>query len=210
MTIYFVRHGKDDDKYRGGWSNLGLLDEGKNQARLLAEHLHENREKYSIDALISSDLRRTAETAQEIGKKLGMPVQFSEEWREMNNGELAGMLNSEALEKYPGLFFNTLEMDEQYPGGESPREFLGRIRKAYEKLCKEIENGKIGPDVMVVTHGGVINIIHCIANGIEWTNKCDGLCKTSNTGIHIIEHGAEGWKLVMSNNTEHLKCLYNV
>jgi len=28
MAIYLVRHGSDDDKYRGGWSNLGLTEEG--------------------------------------------------------------------------------------------------------------------------------------------------------------------------------------
>lgn len=30
MIIYLVRHGKDDDNYRSGWSNLGLVEEGIN------------------------------------------------------------------------------------------------------------------------------------------------------------------------------------
>lgn len=28
MKIYFVRHGKDDENFRGGWSNLDLIDAG--------------------------------------------------------------------------------------------------------------------------------------------------------------------------------------
>lgn len=204
MVIYLIRHGKDDDSYRGGWSDLGLVEEGINQSKLLAEHLYKNKEKYNIDTLISSDLRRTVETVKGIEEKLGIPAQFSSEWRETNNGLLAGMLNSEALEKYPGLFFSSLRMDEQYPGGESPLEFYNRIKDSYNNLCNRIINGEIGPNVMLVTHSGVINIIYHIVNGLEWSNKSGPLCKFTNTGMHIIEHTSEGWKVSVSNNVEHL------
>ena len=36
MTCYLVRHGKDDDTVRGGWSEQPLSDEGKAQAEALA------------------------------------------------------------------------------------------------------------------------------------------------------------------------------
>lgn len=205
MIIYLVRHGKDDDNYRGGWSDLGLLEEGVNQSKLLAEYLHNNKERYKIDTLISSDLRRAVETSNEISAKLNIPVRFLSEWRESNNGILAGMLNTEALQKYPGLFFNTLRMDEQYPNGESPIEFYIRIKEAFQKLCNEILNGEIGPNVMLVTHGGVINILYHIINGLEWTNKCVPLCKLSNTGIHTIENISGSWKVTESDSLKHLK-----
>lgn len=182
MIIYLIRHGKDNDNYRGGWSDLGLVEEGINQSKLLGKYLYKNKEKYKIDTLISSDLRRAIETTQEIDKKLNISAKFSSEWRENNNGILSGMLNSEALEKYPNLFFNTLRMDEQYPGGESPVEFYNRIKESYNKLCNRILNGEIGPNVMLVTHGGVINIIYHIVKGIKWTNKCSPLCKLTTTG----------------------------
>lgn len=205
MIIYLIRHGMDDENYRGGWSNLGLVEEGVNQSKLLAGYLYENKEKYNITTLISSDLRRAVETTKEIGEKLNVSTKFSSEWREINNGVLAGMLNTEALQKFPGLFFNTLRMDEQYPNGESPIEFYNRIKEAWHKLCNRIINSEIGPNVMLVTHGGVINIIYYIINGIEWTNKCASLCKLTTTGMHIIEYGTDGWKITKSNNIEHLK-----
>ncbi|WP_346916614.1 histidine phosphatase family protein [Clostridium sp.] len=34
-----VRHGMDNDNYRGGWSDLGLIEEGIEQAKLLAKYL---------------------------------------------------------------------------------------------------------------------------------------------------------------------------
>lgn len=205
MIIYLVRHGKDDDNYRGGWSNLGLVEEGVNQSRILAEYLYKNKENYNIDTLISSDLRRAVETINEISLKLNIPVKFRSEWRENNNGILAGMLNTEALQKYPGLFFNALQMDERYPSGESPIEFYNRIKNAYQTLCDEMINGEIGPNVMLVTHGGVINIIYYIINGLKWSNKCATLCELSSTGIHTVEYISGSWNITDSNNIEHLQ-----
>jgi broad specificity phosphatase PhoE len=204
VVIYLVRHGKDYEDYRGGWSNLGLIQDGINQSKKLAEHLYDNKDKYNINTLISSDLKRTVETVNEISLKFNMPVKFCKDWREINNGVLAGMLNTEALEKYPGLYFNTLQMDEQYPSGESPLEFYCRIKNVYKKLCDKIINGEIGPNVVLVTHGGVIEIIYYIINGLEWTNKSDKLSKTSNTGIHKIEYISGKWNIIDSNNVEHL------
>lgn len=204
MIIYLVRHGKDYEEYRGGWSNLGLIEEGINQSKKLAEHLYNNKDKYNINTLISSDLKRTVETVNEISLKFNMPVKFCEEWREINNGMLAGMLNTEAVEKYPDLYFNTLQMDEPYPGGESPLEFYSRIKNAYKKLCNKMINGEIGPNVVLVTHGGVIEVIYYIISDLEWTNKSEKLSKTSNTGIHKIEYISGNWKILDSNNIEHL------
>lgn len=204
MIIYLVRHGKDDDNYRGGWSNRGLIQEGIDQSKKLAEYLYANKDNYSINTLISSDLTRTVETANEISSKLNMPVNLDKEWRETNNGLLSGMLNTEALEKYPNLFFNTLKMDEPYPDGESPIEFYYRIKNAYTKLCEDIITGKIGPNVMLVTHSGVINIVYHIINGLEWTNKSPKLCNISNTSIHTIEYTLQKWKIINSNNIDHL------
>lgn len=207
MVIYLVRHGKDDENYRGGWSNLGLIEEGINQSKKLSDHLYKNKDKYNINTLISSDLRRTVETINEISVKFNMPVKLCEEWREINNGILAGMLNTEALQKYPGLYFNTLQMNERYPCGESPIEFYYRIKNAYKKLCDEMINGEIGPNVMLVTHGGVIEVIYYIISDLDWTNKSVKLCKSSNTGIHTIEYISNEWKITDSNNTEHLNNL---
>ncbi len=168
MRIIFVRHGKDDDAYRGGWSSLGLLDEGKRQSRMVADYFRTSSE-YKIQYIVSSDLNRTLETAEYIAAALDLPIHTDTRLRETNNGDLAGMLNSEALTKYPGLFFNTLHMDEAYPNGESPRAFLFRIKSWFEDFLKKppiCEN-----DILVVTHGGVINIIYYLVKELEWTNK---------------------------------------
>ncbi len=166
--LIFVRHGKDDDAYRGGWSKLGLTDEGKRQARAVAAYFRTSSD-YRIRRIISSDLNRALETAEYMATALGLPIQGDERLRETNNGDLAGMLNSEALAKYPGLFWSSLAMDEAYPNGESPAAFSRRIKAWFEDVAAH-SPGK-GGDWLVVTHGGVINLIYHLVKALEWTNK---------------------------------------
>ena len=168
MRIVFVRHGKDDDAYRGGWSSLGLLDEGKRQSQAVADYFRTTSE-YKIEYIVSSDLNRTIETSEYIASALDLPIHTDKRLRECNNGDLAGILNSEALVKFPGLFWNTLAMDEAYPNGESPAAFYLRIKEWFDDIIKSslTNNG----DLLVVTHGGVINIIYYLVKELEWTNK---------------------------------------
>ena len=169
MKILFVRHGKDDDRYRGGWSNLDLTDEGVEQVMELAKHLKKYKEEYNISRIVSSDLQRALTTSKIIAKELNLCITKEEAIRETNNGDLAGMLKEEALLKYPGLFFSSLDMDEAYPNGESPQEFYVRIKEWFERFVDEHKNDK--ENILVVTHGGVINIIYHLVNKLEWSNK---------------------------------------
>lgn len=196
MKIIFVRHGKDDEKYRGGWSNLDLVPEGRKQAEHLAAYIKEKNSVYHVNRIVSSDLQRAVTTADCIAQKLGLPVGKEEKLREMNNGVLAGMLNEEALMKYPGLFFSSLEMDEPYPNGESPNDFYHRIEKWFVDFIREYEN--FNGNVLVVTHGGVINIIYHIVKGLEWSNRRPSF-RVANCSIHVLD--VDRMEFEMENKT---------
>ena len=169
MNILFVRHGKDSDQHRGGWSQLDLLPEGKREAKMLADYLVQHKEDYHFTKMITSDLKRAETTATILAEALQLPLEKESALRETNNGDLAGMLNSEAHQKFPHLYFRSLAMDEHYPNGESPIEFYQRIKTWFELFLKENHNSD--ETQIVVTHGGVINIIYHLVNQIEWTNK---------------------------------------
>ena len=169
MNLLFVRHGKDSDQHRGGWSQLDLLPEGKREAKTLADYLVQHKEDYHFTKIITSDLKRAETTAIILAKKLQLPLEKESNLRETNNGDLAGMLNSEADQKFPHLYFRSLAMDEHYPNGESPREFYQRIKTWFQRFLQE--NDDSDETQIVVTHGGVINIIYHLVNQIEWTNK---------------------------------------
>lgn len=169
MNILFVRHGKDSDQHRGGWSQLDLLPEGKREAKMLADYLVQHKEDYHFTKMITSDLKRAETTATILVEALQLPLEKESSLRETNNGDLAGMLNSEADQKFPRLYFRSLAMDEHYPNGESPREFYQRIKTWFQRFLQE--NNNSDETQIVVTHGGVINIIYHLVNQIEWTNK---------------------------------------
>ena len=183
MNLIFVRHGKDDSRYRGGWSNLDLIPEGIAQAERLAAHLQKHNSSYKITQILSSDLTRTMTTAKLIASELELPIQPEPRIRETNNGDLAGMANEIALVTYPGLFFSSLSMDEHYPNGESPEEFYHRIALWFSEFssgCRHC-NGNI----LIVTHNGVINVIYHLVKGLKWSNKVPPF-KADPCSIHIL------------------------
>ena len=182
MNIYLIRHGKDDGGYRGGWSDKPIIQEGENQVKKLACYLKGQQSKLNIEKIISSDLKRAKQSAKIINEKLNLPIEYTKRLREMNNGKLAGMPNSDAEEKYPGLYYNTLELNERYPGGESPLEFYNRIVSDFEDIINE--NKKYN-NIILVTHSGVIDIIYRYIKNMEWSNKIKAI-KVSNAGIYSL------------------------
>ena len=184
MNIFLVRHGDDDEQYRGGWSSLPLTQLGIEKVKKLADFFSNEQEDIKIDRIISSDLKRAKMTADIINEKLNVKIKYDKRLRENNNGILAGMLNEEAIKKFPNMYFSILEYDERFPEGESPKEFYERIKEAFFSIVNEnndVEN------LMLVTHAGVINIIYHIISNIEWSNKQKKLKipKTSITKIVI-------------------------
>ena len=169
MICYLVRHGKDDGTVRGGWSAQPLIEEGENQAKALAQYLSEHRETLNIKRIYSSDLLRARQTASPAADALGLPLSLLPNFREANNGDLAGMDNTLAKERYPGLFWNTLEWEERYPNGESPKDFYNRIKGAWSDFSADVCAGN--GNVLLVTHSGVINIILHLVHGLAYSNK---------------------------------------
>lgn len=164
MKVYLVRHGADDDSIRGGWSNHPLTNEGLKQSEELAKKLKDN--NCDAEIIYSSDLFRAKQTAEILAQQLNLKIEYTPDFREVNNGDLAGMDNDMANNLYPNLYWRNLEWNQNYPNGESPKEFYERINNAWEKLINS--NHK---SIILVTHGGVINVIMHLVNGVEYSNK---------------------------------------
>ena len=189
MICYLVRHGKDDGTVRGGWSGQPLTDEGKAQADELASFVQGS--DLAIKHIYSSDLLRAMQTAQSVADKLHLPIVPMPEFREVNNGDLAGIKNELANKMYPGLYWNTLDWEQRYPGGESPREFYERISTAWDTFQKMALNRN--ENVLLVTHGGVINVILSIVNGEKYSNETI-MRKIRSVELIALEYQGTGWK----------------
>lgn len=94
-------------------------------------------------------------------------------------------------------------MDERYPGGESPRENVERIKYAFEKLASAVAEGTVSSRIGVVTHGGVINIIYHIVKGLEWSNRSPML-PIAVASIHRLNYVNGGWMLTVETLQVHL------
>lgn len=161
--IYLMRHGADPSARLGGWSTYGLTETGRKQVLEAKTKLNGK----GITRIYASDLTRAKETAEIVADELGLEIEYLPQFRESNNGLLAGMPKAEAARKYPGIYWNALDWEECWPGGESPEQFYNRIKKAWNDF-----EAQVGTEtVLLVSHGGVMNIILCLENGIPYTNK---------------------------------------
>ena len=78
MICYLIRHGKDDNTIRGGWSDTPLTEQGKLEVEILANKLS-NDLSLNITQIFSSDLMRAKQTAEiisssEIPSSLSPPL----------------------------------------------------------------------------------------------------------------------------------------
>jgi len=149
--IYLLRHGLDDEKYIGGWSDIDLTCEGVKQAENIAKFISRNNLK--ITKIISSDIKRAKTTANIVNEYLKLEIICSSKYRELNKGDYTGKLKC----NYDLKPYNT-DLYLRYPNGESYIEFYERIKKLYYEEIMFEDN------ILIVTHRGVINMLYTILN----------------------------------------------
>lgn len=154
--IYMMRHGQDDERFIGGWSDVGLVPEGVKEVEEAAIWIKDN---LQIKQILSSDITRARQTAYLVSSYLGVPVIYTRDLREQNKGIINGMDGKMALERYPHLV-DGVQIDTVYPNGESIVDLYERI-KIYLKIILEMD------DTLLITHRGVINMIYYIFNNIQ-------------------------------------------
>lgn len=187
MNIYIVRHGSEIPGYRGGWSSFSLSEAGIAEAEAAGEYFKaEAAEK--IDCVYSSDLNRARQTAEIIADKAGAPVVYIKNFREVNNGSLSGMENETAERLYPGLYWKNLGWNESYPAGESPAEFYKRVKNEWQVFQHDVRLK--GKDAVLVTHGGVIQVIFSLLRGEKYTNTQNSV-SVGNGDIIKIEYSSK-------------------
>lgn len=157
--IYFLRHGLDDERYIGGWSDVDLIPQGIKQIENTLEKIKE--QNIVVKRIISSDVKRAITTANMVSTSLGVAdVSVSKMFREQNKGVLNGYDKEAAKKEYPD-YFDKVNIDTIYPEGES-------LRNLYERIRNELPNIlSLEDDTLIVTHRGVINMLYYILNNIE-------------------------------------------
>jgi len=156
MTITLVRHGEVDNKYLGAYNghiDIGLSEYGYKQALELAKHFKEQ----NFDACFCSDLVRARETL----KPFNIKTIYTSKLREKSWGRHEGMTYDEIVEQ-DGVEYESFEQWLNLLDGEDYLDFIERVRLFfYEELpAKGYKN------ILVMTHAGVIRVLHHLHKGI--------------------------------------------
>jgi len=152
-TLVLVRHGVTDHtrgkKFSGGMasSNPSLNDEGREQARVTGEWLAPL--AGTFDALISSPVLRTHETAEILAELLDLEIVPEPAIAEMEFGTWDGMSFTEVHEKYPDEISSWLGDLESAPhGGESFRAVEKRVLEGRDRILADFDQ----QTVLAVSH----------------------------------------------------------
>ena len=203
--IIMVRHGQSianlDERF-SGYSNFDLTELGRSQAELAAKYLHGvMREK--VDKIYSSDLLRAHNTAVPFSELYGLPVNDTEELREIYAGEWESLPFTEIMERYTddhNVWINDFS-NSRCTGGESTRELYRRIVAAVTKLAREND----GKAILLASHATPIRAIDCFSHG--WGEERIGdVPFVKNTAISIFEYDPQTNTIsaVLVGSTEHL------
>ena len=160
-----ARHGETEwnhaGKIQGGNGDVPLNDTGRSQAKELAQSL----KGQSFDAIVSSDLSRSIETARIVADALGVPhVGQWESLRERHLGEWSGALVDDVKQLLPSSDPLTPLHFATPPGGETLSAFLQRLEGAYRQLLLEFP----GKRILIVGHRGTVLGLSTLARNLAY------------------------------------------
>jgi len=152
-TLFLIRHGQtvgNTQKIYQGQLDTPLTQTGREQARMVGKRINQIRP----DAVYSSDLGRSVETAEIACSDLDKEIYLHEGLRERNFGIFQGIGFKEAESQYPEIFAHYRGQDPDYriPDGETQNELINRVTGALEDISKTNK----GKTIALFTHGGVV------------------------------------------------------
>lgn len=150
-TIILLRHGVTESTDRklfcgSGGADPGLTSTGEEQAQRAARWIANHG---GADAIVSSPLRRTRETAGFVSRELGLDVVLEAGIAEAAFGEWDGFSFSEVLERWPSELDRWLSSTAVAPPGGEPFDSVHeRVAAARDRLVETYA----GKTVVAVSH----------------------------------------------------------
>ncbi|XRQ12823.1 histidine phosphatase family protein [Actinomadura welshii] len=134
----------------GGQGDPELAPEGREQAERVCERLADEH----LDAIYVTPLRRTAQTAAPLARRLGLEPRVEAGLREVHLGEWEGGLFRKMVSDNTPVVQRMFaeERWDVIPGAEDHDAFARRVEEALTRLAA----AHAGDRIAVFTHGGVI------------------------------------------------------
>ncbi len=197
--IYLARHGETDwnaVRRFQGQTEIALNQRGQRQAERLATRMHD----VALAAIYASDLSRAVETAAPSARQQGLEVIKDARLRERHYGAFEGHLYAEVMHEFPDLYRGWQERDPQCDlgGGESLRQLAARC----EAFLDEIALKHQGQTILIVTHGGVLDLAYRHVKRLPLEVPRDW--ETPNAALNHVRFQSNAWHLMFWADREHL------
>ncbi|GAB4342988.1 MAG: alpha-ribazole phosphatase [Desulfobulbaceae bacterium] len=168
MRLVLIRHAATTGSDQGvllGATDAEATPAGLRQAGELVPRIKE----YGVRSWFVSPMKRAGQTMETLAR-CGCPGAASrtidDRLREMDFGRWEGMTFDAVVESDPDLVAAWSRYEDfVFPGGESVSGFTGRVAAVLEDLRSQ-DSGTVG----LVTHGGVIRTMICLALGLAPRN----------------------------------------
>lgn len=198
--LCLVRHGEtawNNQRRLQGSTDIPLNETGRRQALATAQRLAGER----FDLIYSSDLQRAHATALTIAARQQLIVHTEAALRERDYGDFQGLTHEEAAQAHPELQARVRAREAQAtpPAGESLARFAARVQAAFESLVAR----HAGATLLVVAHGGVLDIAYRLATGMPLEAPRD--FKLGNASINWIAYDGDDWQLESWGEDAHLQ-----
>jgi probable phosphoglycerate mutase len=189
------RHGQTawnlENRFQGT-TDIDLTETGRAQARRAARLLA----SLNPHAIISSDLRRTRDTAAELAAVTGLPVTYDEALRETYAGAWQGLTHAEIQARF-GEEYAAWKRGEpvRRGGGELETEVADRAAPLVERAVEKLPAGGL---LVVVSHGGTIRTTIGRLLGLP-PASWEALGGLSNCCWSVLGESVRGWRLLEHN-----------
>ena len=198
--ICLIRHGEtqwNTERRLQGQIDIELNRNGLAQAEAAARSLERDR----FSALYSSDLARAAQTAAAISRHHALPTRTDDRLRERHFGFFQGLTYDEAERRHPEFYKRFQARDTALAfeeSGESLDVFAARVRSVMD----DIAHAHAGATVLVVTHGGVLDVVYRLSTGRPLQAPRD--FRIPNAAFNWVEHQDGKWRLITWADERHL------
>ena len=152
-------------------------------------------------AIYSSDLSRALHTEEAVAHLLRLPIGQQVALRERHYGVLQTLTYAEFEQRHPQAHARFLAREEAFAlpgGGESLLQFAARVNQCIDAIVA----AHTGRQVLVVTHGGVLDVLHRRASGKPLSLPRD--FEIPNAGLNWLEIDRGRWSIVSWAERGHL------
>ncbi|WP_238783384.1 bifunctional RNase H/acid phosphatase, partial [Streptomyces monomycini] len=202
-TLVLLRHGETaltpQKRFSGsGGSDPELSEAGHRQAEAVAAALAA---RGTVQAVVSSPLKRCRQTAETVAARLGLDVRVDEGLRETDFGAWEGLTFAEVQERHPEDLAAWLGSAKAAPtGGESFASVARRVALSRDKLLARYA----GRTVLLVTHVTPVKTLVRLALGAP--PEALFRMELSAASLSAVAYYADGNASVrLLNETAHLR-----